>query len=186
MIRLVSCLNRITAAALGLPEGYFDPFFAPFPEVSLRLACYPAVSQDEQDSSALRYGEHTDYTGFTILHQDDSDVGADLSGGLEIKARSGKWLAVKPLRHAFVVNIGDLYETWTNGRWSSTVHRVTKPPSGSPASRTSRLSIPCFTGPHKSAIIRPLPTCVDLEHPSRYKPISVQQHLRNKLQRSHI
>jgi isopenicillin N synthase-like dioxygenase len=77
------------------------------------------------------YGEHTDYTGFTILHQDESDVGDLDAGGLQVKLPNGNWHAVPPVPGAFVVNIGDLYEVWTNGRWRSTVHRVMKPPCGS-------------------------------------------------------
>jgi isopenicillin N synthase-like dioxygenase len=182
LLRVLGCLHRLTAASLGLPRDFFDPYYSPSAEVSLRLAYYPPVPPHLQTSSALRYGEHTDYTGFTILHQDEGDVGDVDAGGLQVLLKSGEWHAVLPRPQAFVVNIGDLYEVWTNGRWRSTVHRVIKPPPGSAAAAAPRLSLPFFTGPHNDAMITVLPTCVDEEHPARYEPITAGEHLRHKLQ----
>ena len=84
LLRVLGCLHHLTAAALGLPRDFFTPFYAPHAEVSLRLAYYPPLSAEAQCSSAVRYGEHTDYTGFTILNQDESDVGDLDAGGLQV------------------------------------------------------------------------------------------------------
>ena len=67
-------------------------------------------------------GAHTDYTGFTILHQDESDLGALDAGGLQVRLKTGEWHAVRPVANAFVVNIGDLYEVWTVERHRPFVH----------------------------------------------------------------
>jgi isopenicillin N synthase-like dioxygenase len=94
-----------------------------------------------------------------------------------------------------VVNIGDLYEVWTNGRWRSTVHRVTKPPPGSAAASSPRLSIPFFTGPRNDAVVEAMPTCVGEGIPPRYAcvgegippryaPVRVRDHLLGKLRAS--
>ena len=147
LLKVLDALHKVTAAALGLDADFFAPFYAPSAKCSLRLAYYPPLSTTQQTSSAVRYGAHTDYTGYTILCQDDNDVGALDAGGLQVLLKSGQWAAVTPRRNAFVVNIGDLYEVWTNGRWRSTVHRVMKPPSGSKAATQPRLSIPFFHGP---------------------------------------
>lgn len=53
---------------------------------------------------------------------DGRDVGSLEAGGLEVllqgeETGEGVWTAVKPIDGCFVVNIGDLYEVWTNGRW---------------------------------------------------------------------
>jgi isopenicillin N synthase-like dioxygenase len=72
-------------------------------------------------------------------------------------------------------------QVWTNGRWRSTVHRVTKPPSGSRAASLPRLSVPFFTGPHDDALIEALPTCVDEQHPPKYAPVKALDHLLHKL-----
>lgn len=184
LLRVLGCLNHMTAAALGLPRGFFDPYYTPFAEVSLRLAYYPPIPEAAQTSSAVRYGEHTDYTGFTILHQDESDLGALDAGGLQVRLKTGEWHAVRPVANAFVVNIGDLYEVWTNGRWRSTVHRVMKPPGGSRAASAPRLSIPFFTGPHNDAIIDP--TLVDTENPPKYAKVKALDHLLFKLGVSNV
>ena len=183
---MLDALHKVTAAALGLKEDYFAPFYAPSAKCSLRLAYYPPLSTTQQTSSAVRYGAHTDYTGYTILCQDDNDVGALDAGGLQVLLKSGQWAAVTPRRNAFVVNIGDLYEVWTNGRWRSTVHRVMKPPSGSTAATQPRLSIPFFTGPHDDARISCLPTCVSATNPAKYAPVSAGEHLRRKLGISNV
>ena len=91
-----------------------------------------------------------------------------------------------PHKGAFVVNIGDLYEIWTNGRWRSTVHRVMKPPPGSAAAAAPRLSIPFFTGPHNDAVIEAMPTCVDDDHPPLYAPVTAGVHLLRKLGVSNV
>ena len=89
----------------------------------------------------------------------------------------GEFIPVPPTKNAFVVNIGDLYERWTNKRWASTVHRVANPPKDSEASKRSRHSFVFFTSPRGETMIEPINTCVDTENPSLYKPISALDHL---------
>ncbi|KAL3815357.1 hypothetical protein ACHAXA_002141 [Cyclostephanos tholiformis] len=184
LLRVLEALHGLTAMSLGLPGDYFAPYYEPYDPgtISLRLSYYPPLSPEAQASSAMRYGDHTDYTGYTILHQDEADIGDLDAGGLQVLLPTGEWQAVPPTPGAFVVNIGDLYEVWTNGRWRSTVHRVTKPPPGSIAASSPRLSIPFFTGPRNDAIIEALPTCVDEGRPSRYAPVRAIDHLLGKLQ----
>ena len=186
LLRVLETLHKLTAASLGLPADFFEPFYSPAGHYSLRLAYYPPLSPEAQASSAVRYGEHTDYTGFTILHQDEADVGDLAAGGLQVRLQTGEWHAVPPTAGAFVVNIGDLYEIWTNGRWRSTVHRVMKPPPGSAAASAPRLSIPFFTGPRDEAVIEAMPTCVDEGHPPKYAPVSAGDHLLKKLGVSNV
>ena len=38
VLRVLGCLHHLTAAALGLPRDFFDPYYAPFGGVSLLLA----------------------------------------------------------------------------------------------------------------------------------------------------
>ena len=88
LLKVLDALHKVTAAALGLDEDFFAPFYAPPAKCSLRLAYYPPLST-QQTSSAVRYGAHTDYTGYTILCQDDNDVGALDAGGLQVLAQVG-------------------------------------------------------------------------------------------------
>ena len=108
MLRVLSCINHLTALALGLPRDFFDPYYKPCAQTDFRLAYYPPVPKHAQSTSAMRFGEHTDYTGYTILHQDETDVGELDTGGLQVKL-NGEWQAVKPQKGTFIVNIGDLY-----------------------------------------------------------------------------
>ncbi|XP_059661727.1 gibberellin 2-beta-dioxygenase 8-like [Cornus florida] len=60
--------------------------------------------------------KHTDSDFLTILHQDQI-------GGLQLY-KDGKWMAVKPNQETLVINIGDLFQAWSNGVYKSVEHRV--------------------------------------------------------------
>ncbi|XP_039119805.1 gibberellin 2-beta-dioxygenase 8 isoform X1 [Dioscorea cayenensis subsp. rotundata] len=59
---------------------------------------------------------HTDSDFLTILCQDEV-------GGLQLM-KDGRWITVKPNPSALVVNIGDLFQAWSNGMYKSVEHRV--------------------------------------------------------------
>ena len=82
--RVLTALNDMSAAALGLEPGFFARFHSPA-DCSLRLAHYPPIGPTAQ-VGALRYGAHSDYQGFTILLQDWEDEGRAGSGGLEVQS----------------------------------------------------------------------------------------------------
>ncbi len=83
---------------------------------SLRLLHYPPQKPDE-DGVHLGARAHTDTNAFTILAQDDN-------GGLEIRNRDNEWVAVPPIAGTFVVNVGEVLKVWSDGIFSSTLHRV--------------------------------------------------------------
>ena len=130
-------LIRLSAVALALPEDYFAPFFTAMTS-DLRCVLYPNQAMPPEKGQ-LRYGPHTDFSGFTILRQDSAP------GGLEVKTRDG-WTPVRPMPGTLVINAGDLIQRWTNDVWVSNIHRVVNPPRDQ-ASGTRRLSIVLFTGP---------------------------------------
>src|ERR1700722_881844 len=45
---------------------------------------------------------------------------------IEIVNESGQWVDAPPLPDAYVVNIGDMLELWSNGEFVATTHRVRK------------------------------------------------------------
>ena len=94
MESLIKILHRISASALGLPNiNFFEDYYSPQAPTSgnaLRFAHYPPSTDGQYGLSNVeqrvdRYGAHTDYQGFTILHPDYKDWTSDSSGGLEIK-----------------------------------------------------------------------------------------------------
>jgi isopenicillin N synthase-like dioxygenase len=71
-------------------------------------------------------------------------LATDASPGLQIQPRAGgadgAWFDVPPRHGAFIVNLGDLLERWTNGAFLSTRHRVIS------TSGRERFSMPFFFG----------------------------------------
>jgi isopenicillin N synthase-like dioxygenase len=168
-------LMRMSAPALDLPDGYFYRYYDRM-ATTLRLVQYPDHERDPLPGQ-LRYGAHTDYTGFTILRQDDAP------GGLQVLAPGGAWIEVPPVRGALVVNAGDLLARWTNDRWKSNVHRVVNPPRALTGS-ARRLSIVLFTGPNSDARIECLPSCQSAARPPKYPPVVAHEHLISKIRAS--
>jgi isopenicillin N synthase-like dioxygenase len=139
MMDLTRLLLAAFARGLGLPGDFFLAHFIK-PLTQLRLLHYPP---QPPDSDAEGVEAHTDTGAFTILLQDDV-------GGLEVKTRAGRWIAARPIPGSFVVNIADMLQRWTNGRFISTPHRV--------RNRTGRdrISVPFFANPDYGAVISPI------------------------------
>jgi isopenicillin N synthase-like dioxygenase len=102
------------ALALGLDEDAFEPHLTR-PPSQLRLVHYP---YDPAASDQEGIGAHTDYEFFTVLQ--------GTAPGLEVRNGAGDWIDAPPVEGAFVVNIGDMLEVWTNGEFRATDHRVRK------------------------------------------------------------
>ena len=172
MQNLLAISMEISALSLGLPRDYFAPYHTK-PECSLRLAYYPAQDKVKPEPNQIRYGAHTDYTGFTFLRP-DVEV-----GGLEIiDPKTSSWIPVNPKGNVFIVNAGDLLQQWTNDHWISNLHRVVNPPED--ISHKARLSIVYFTGPNNDAVISPLDKFCTTDKPAKYKPVVSGQYLKAK------
>ncbi len=132
--------------ALGLDAQWFDRNLTAAPTVLFRIFRYPPRPDPSAPWPANQWsvGEHTDYGLLTILAQDDV-------GGLEVRGRDG-WVAAPPIPDAFVVNLGDMLERMTAGRYRSTPHRVRN------TSARERLSLPLFLDPAWDAEVLPVPT----------------------------
>ncbi len=162
---LVERLLRPMAVGLGLPADYFAPFVDHHTS-AIRALHYPAVERADVVPGQLRAGAHSDYGTLTLLHQEPGE------GGLQVLASDGRWHAVDPVEGAYIVNIGDAFERWTNGRWRSTLHRVvvTDP---APARR----SMVFFHNANWDATIECLPTCLRPDAPAAPAPITAGRHL---------
>lgn len=168
---LATDMMRIFALALNLDEHYFENTIDR--NISMmRVLRYPKQTTAPLPGQ-LRAGAHSDYGSMTILRKELSD------GGLQVKNKAGEWVNVPVVEGAFIVNIGDLMQQWTNDKWSSTLHRVVNPPLDSEDNK-DRLSIVFFHQPNYDAVIGCLPSCADAEHPSKYEPVTSGDHLYSK------
>ena len=79
----------------------------------------------------------------TILATDDND-------GLQVHGPDG-WIDVPSDPDVFVVNLGDMLDRMTEGRYRSTPHRVVN------RTNRTRLSFPCFIDPSWDAVCEPMP-----------------------------
>ena len=173
MEELAAGLMRIFALALDLPEDFFrdktDRHIS-----GIRANHYPEQVEPPAPGQ-IRAGAHTDYGAVTILLPDRVP-------GLQVLSRGGVWVDVSAPPDAFVCNIGDLMQHWTNDRWISTMHRVANPPREA-AAGNRRLSIPFFHQPNYDALIECLPTCCGPDNPARYEAVTSGQHRLTKFLR---
>lgn len=144
------------ALALGLERGWFAQNLTADPTVLFRIFRYPVGAAGEAtadaDASLEGWGvaEHTDYGLITLLAHDGTP-------GLQVRPRgSTEWIDVPSVPGAFVVNLGDMCEAMTVGRYRSTPHRV-RVPRAIEAPPDGRLSFPLFLDPGFTAPVAPLP-----------------------------
>ncbi len=150
-------LLRGFALALGLPGAFFDRYLER-PPSQMRLIHYEPPAEPSPDSMGI--GSHTDYECLTILHA--------TGPGLEVMNGAGQWVAAPPVPGAFVINIGDLLEVWSNGIFVSTSHRVRPVPS-------PRYSFPLFFTVDYETRVEPLGHLGPAD--SRYAPLVSGEHL---------
>ena len=72
-----------------------------------------------------------------------------LTGGLEIKSKTGQWMTVPPIADTLVVLMCDLAEVWISGYCHSVIHRVQKPFEG------DRYSVVVFVDPSLDCTVVP-------------------------------
>lgn len=126
------------ALGLGLPEEALLKHVN-HPTSQLRLIHYPFDPDDNEAHQGI--GAHTDYECFTILYP--------TKPGLEVLGKSGEWIPVPLEENCFVINIGDMLEVLSGGRYVATSHRVQ-------AITSERYSFPLFCALDHDAVIEPI------------------------------
>ncbi|XP_064100836.1 uncharacterized protein LOC135211458 [Macrobrachium nipponense] len=138
---------------------------------ALRLINYPPVIGAPLPNST-RCGPHTDYGTITLLFQDGV-------GGLEVLDQSsGTWLDTETIPGTVLVNIGDLMQFWTSGKFTATKHRVIIP-KDEDLQRQSRQSIAFFLNPDDDRVISPL------DGSSKFEPVPCKEYIRMRIRRSY-
>ncbi|CAL5387830.1 unnamed protein product [Camellia sinensis] len=148
-------LMELISLSLGLPENRLTGFFKEGHASFIRINHYPPCPSPDV---ALGVGRHKDSGGITILAQDDV-------GGLEVKRKTdGAWIRVQPIPDAFIVNLGDIMQAWTNEIYQSVEHRAVV------NSEKERLSIAFFFNPAHHVNVEPLSELIDDQNPPKYRP----------------
>jgi isopenicillin N synthase-like dioxygenase len=162
MVGLSRRLLRAFALGLDLAEDRFEPYFKK-PLSQLSLQYYPplpdGVAQDVSNTVA-----HTDEGPLTILAQGEVS-------GLEVKRRDGTWIAAPPIAEAYTINVGDMLQWWSNGRYLSNLHRVRN------RAGIERFSVPFFMNPDFDVTVAALPEILAPGEAPRQEPVHVGQHL---------
>ncbi|CAJ0749878.1 17775_t:CDS:2 [Entrophospora sp. SA101] len=96
-------------------------------------------------------------------------------GALEVRTKNGDWIQADPIPDAFVVNIGDMLNIWTNNLYQSTLHRVIH------KSDDYRVSVPFFYEPNFDAKINPIEQCLKIDPIKHYDSVIYGEHLIKKV-----
>ncbi|KAG8656957.1 hypothetical protein MANES_03G026000v8 [Manihot esculenta] len=120
-LEVARAVARIIALALNLEADFFDrPEMLGQPITVLRLLHYGGQISDPS-KGIFGAGAHSDYGLITLLATDDVVA---LQICKDKNAQPQVWEYVAPIRGAFVVNLGDMLERWSNCIFRSTLHRV--------------------------------------------------------------
>ncbi|KAG4213205.1 hypothetical protein ERO13_A01G040300v2 [Gossypium hirsutum] len=171
-------VRKLLEALLGnlgaeLDDSKIDAFIG---KKMVNMNFYPTCPNPEL---TIGVGRHSDMGTLTILLQDGI-------GGLFVKVpqdvnmeKKGEWVEIPPIPGALVINIGDMLQIWSNGRYKSAEHRVRT------TSTKSRVSIPIFTSPQPTQKIAPLPQVVEKDGVARYKEFLFSDYTNNFFGNAH-
>lgn len=166
-------------------SGYYDAIFAlgmkllgalaleldvPLEELTRQITCPTSQlrllryieNEMPQTKDVTGISAHSDFECFTILLQ-----GAP---GLQVMNAEDIWIEAPPIPGTFIVNIGDVFETWSGGQFKSTQHRVIN-------TGKERYSMPLFFGLDYHAVIEPLEKFRTPETIAKYPPMKAGDHL---------
>ncbi|KAK9143761.1 hypothetical protein Syun_013161 [Stephania yunnanensis] len=155
MDRIKTILVGGMAKNLGIDEGKFTNMFNNGTQ-SMRMNYYPPCPEA---SKVLGISPHSDATGLTVLLQFNQVHGLQIN-------HNGTWVSVKMLPNALLVNIGDIIEILTNGKYKSIEHRVVV------SKEKARLSVATFHETHESVVIGPLPELIINGETEQYKHVT--------------
>ncbi|KAH7835045.1 hypothetical protein Vadar_022323 [Vaccinium darrowii] len=167
-------LVSLIARALNMDEDFFEKIGTfnppmPFLRLRLRLLHYPG-ELGLSDEEIYGASAHSDYGMVTLLASDGV-------GGLQVcrekHIQPQDWEDVPHIDGAFIVNIGDMTERWTNCLFRSTLHRVM--PTGQ-----ERYLMAFFIDPNPDCVVECLKSCCSESNPPRFPPVRSGDYLNEK------
>ncbi|XP_023748533.1 jasmonate-induced oxygenase 2 [Lactuca sativa] len=163
ILKLGAVLLKVFSMNLGLKEDALQKAFGG-KEVGacLRANFYPKCPQPDL---TLGLSSHSDPGGMTFLLPDEQVF------GLQIR-KDNQWVAIRPARHAIIVNIGDQLQVLSNSIYKSVEHRVVANPD------KQRLSLAYFYNPKNDILIQPISELITLKTPALYPPMTFEEYRR--------
>ncbi|KAI8532889.1 hypothetical protein RHMOL_Rhmol11G0252500 [Rhododendron molle] len=153
MEKLAHKLLELISLSLGLKANRLSGFFNDHTSFT-KLIHYPSCPIPHL---AFGISQHKDAGALTILAQDNV-------GGLQVKRKAdGEWIHIKPTPHAYIVNVGDTIQVWSNDRYESVEHRVMV------NSEKERFSMPFFFNPDHNVMVEPLEELITEQNPAKYR-----------------
>lgn len=161
LVKLCGRLMKILSINLGLREDHLqNAFGGENIGACLRVNFYPKCPQPDL---TLGLSSHSDPGGLTLLLPDDQVL------GLQVR-RDGRWITVKPAKHAFIVNIGDQIQVLSNAIYRSVEHRVMV------NSAQDRVSLAFFYNPKSDIPIEPIKELVTEDRPALYTTMTFDEY----------
>jgi len=123
MEQLAQILLQIFAVALKLPSPHWFADKTDHHMSALRvLNYYPvnrksAVVANHNGAASIRASAHTDYGALTILKSGGPGLQVQ-KDNIDNEQDEQCWINVPTLEDAFVINIGDMMQRWTNGAYN--------------------------------------------------------------------
>jgi isopenicillin N synthase-like dioxygenase len=166
-------LLALMASALGL-DGEENPFagLAANATWTSNINHYPPMTDvGEPEPGQFRIGPHTDFGTVTVL---DREPGA---GGLQVFSDESGWADAPYSPDALTINIGDLLEYWSGGRWPAGRHRVLPPQADAP--EEDLVSLIFFYELDHDAVVTPLGEPIG--HDSGRPPVVAGEFIKERL-----
>ncbi|XP_027081075.1 S-norcoclaurine synthase 1-like [Coffea arabica] len=153
-------LFNLMAMNLGLDAKKISSLYEDCVQ-GIRMNYYPPCLRADK---VIGLAPHSDATGLTLLVQ------VNEVQGLQIKKNS-KWVPIKPIPGAIIINIGDVMEILSNGEYCSIEHRAVV------LFQKEKLSVAAFHSPNICVKIGPLPVLVK-ENGANYKTLRHEDFIR--------
>ncbi|KAJ4703750.1 2-oxoglutarate (2OG) and Fe(II)-dependent oxygenase superfamily protein [Melia azedarach] len=129
---------------------------------SMRMNYYPPCPEPDK---TIGFTPHSDADALTILFQ------LNETEGLQIR-KDGRWVPVKPLPNALVVNIGDIMEIVSNGIYRSIEHRATV------NSTKERMSIATFYSSKLDSELGPARSLIGPNNPAIFQRVALEKYFK--------